>query len=199
MHFIQLLFAPHNTPELHILMIRFVINLLFMSLLMGTYYRVNKNSQYLFNFIVFNILIFFVSSFLSRINLETGFAFGLFAIFSILRYRTEAIPIKEMTFMFTAIIMATINSTVTLNLNYWEVLFANGVILLTVFLLERKWLMNYKPSKEILFEQIELIHEDRREELIRVLEERTGYSISSIKVNKIDFLRDTAKLTVYMG
>lgn len=125
-------------PEVYTLILRFLSNMVFMSILMATYYKVNNNSQYLFNFIVFNILIFFVSSFLSRINLETGFAFGLFAIFSILRYRTEAIPIKEMTFMFTSIIMATINSTVTSNLCYGEVLFANCVIVLAVFILERK-------------------------------------------------------------
>ena len=195
-YLIQQLFC--FTPDIQFLVFRFLMNIVFMSILMTTYYKVNNNSQYLFNFIVFNILIFFVSSFLSRINLETGFAFGLFAIFSILRYRTEAIPIKEMTFMFTSIIMATINSTVTSNLCYGEILFANTVIVLAVYIMEKKWLKNYKPSNDILFEQIDLIHEDRRAELIELLEKRTGYKISSIKVNKIDYLKDTAKITVFM-
>ncbi|MDC7233797.1 MAG: DUF4956 domain-containing protein [Spirochaetales bacterium] len=193
---IQQLICYH--PEVQILLLRFLMNIIFMTILMGTYYKVNNNSQFLFNFIVFNILIFFVASFLSRIVLETGFAFGLFAIFSILRYRTEAIPIKEMTFMFTSIIMATINSTITSELCLAEIVFANIIIVMAIFIMERKWLKNYKPSRKILFEQIELIHEDRRDELIRVLEERTGYKISDIKVNKIDYLKDTASITVYM-
>jgi hypothetical protein len=130
--------------------------------------------------------------------METGFAFGLFAIFSILRYRTEPIPIKEMTFMFISIIMATINSTVTADLNYLEILFANIIIISATFTMERIWLKNYKPSKNIIFEQIELIHENRRKELISVLEKRTGLKISSVKIQQIDFLHDTAKIKAYL-
>ncbi|MDC7220291.1 MAG: DUF4956 domain-containing protein [Spirochaetales bacterium] len=176
---------------------RFIINLLFMALVMATYYRVNKNSQYLFNFIIFNVLIFFASSFLSDTKLETGFAFGLFAILSILRYRTEPVPIKEMTYMFTSIILGTINSTVTQNLPYNKILFANGAIVLIIFLLELLWIKNYKPSQKILFERIELLHEDRREELIQLLEERMGCHISHIEVGTVDFLKDTATINIY--
>jgi uncharacterized membrane protein len=185
-------------PHVETLIIRFLINITVMAIVMGIYYRVNNNSQYLFNFIVFNVLIFFASSFLSRIKLETGFAFGLFAILSILRYRTEPVPIKEMTFMFTSIMLGTINSTVTMTLPNGEILFANAVIILVIFLLENLWLKNFKPSQKVLFEQIDLIHEDKREELIQLLEERTGYNISHIKVNSLDFLKDTASITIYM-
>lgn len=181
------------------LVFRFSMDIVFiLILILGIYYRVNKNSEYVFNLIIFNILIFFVSSLLSRIALQTGFAFGLFAIFSILRYRTEPIPIKEMTFMFISIIMATINSTVTADLNLLEILFANIIIISATFIMEITWLKNYKPSKQIIFEQIELIHESKREELIDELEKRTGLSISSVKIEKIDFLHDTAKITTYL-
>jgi predicted nucleic-acid-binding protein len=94
--------------------------------------------------------------------------------------------------------MATINSTITANLGYGKLLFANTVIVAAVYIMEKKWLKNYKPSREVLFEQIELIHEDRREELIQLLEKRTGYRISEIKVNKINYLKDTASLTLYL-
>jgi hypothetical protein len=192
-------FLPFLTqPEGHFLITRFILNLVVMSIIMGTYYKINNNSQYLFNFIVFNVLIFFAASFLSRINLETGFAFGLFAILSILRYRTEPVPIKEMTFMFTSIILGTINSTVTQSIPFDGILFANIFIILIVFLSERIWLKNYKPSQKVLFERIDLIHEDRREELIQLLEQRTGYKICEVKVKNIDFLKDTASLTIYM-
>lgn len=188
-----------QSQEIQTLILRFCVNIVFiLTLILGIYYRVNKNPEYIFNLIIFNILIFFVSSLLSRITLETGFAFGLFAIFSILRYRTEAIPIKEMTFMFISIIMATINSTVTADLNFLEILFANIIIISATFIMEKIWLKKYKQSKQIIFEKIDLIHEDRREELIDELEKRTGLKISDVKIQKIDFLHDTAKIKTYL-
>lgn len=188
-----------NSPAMKTLIIRFMLNIVFILILIkGVYNRTNKNTEYVFNFIIFNILIFFVSSLLSRIAMETGFTFGLFAIFSILRYRTEPIPIKEMTFMFISIIMATINSTVTAELNYGEILFANIIIISATFLMERTWLKQYKPSKKIIFEKIELIHESKRKELIEELEKRTGLKITDVKIRKIDFLKDTAEIKAYM-
>lgn len=182
------------------LLIRFFIDLLFIYILTwGIYYRINKNTEYLFNFIVFNILIFFVSSLLSGVEMQTGFAFGLFAIFSILRYRTEPIPIKEMTFLFISIIIAIINSTVTSTVGLVEILFANIVIILTIYIMEKKWLKDYKPSKTVIFEDISLVHQDKKEELIAVLEERTGLNILDVKIEKIDYLKDIAHLKVFMA
>lgn len=185
---------------LQVISLKFLINLTTISILIfGIYYPVNKNSQYLFNFFIFNILIFFISSLLSDIQLETGFAFGLFAIFSILRYRTEPIPMKEMTFMFISIIIATMNSTVTVCLSFAEVMFANVIILLITFIMEKMWLRKYKPSKKVEFEMIELIHQSRKQELIDELEKRIGQEISDVDVESINFLKDTAILKVYMG
>lgn len=182
------------------LIFRFLINTIVIVLITWRiYYKVNKNSEYMFNFIVFNILIFFVSSLLNGIEMQTGFAFGLFAIFSILRYRTEPIPIKEMTFLFVSIIVAIINSTVTSPISLTEILFADVAIILTTYIMETRWLKNYKPSKTIIFENIELIHQDNKLELIAVLEERTGLKILDVKIEKIDFLKDTAVLKVFMA
>lgn len=179
--------------------IRFILNAVAIIILTwGIYYRINRNSEYLFNFTLFNILIFFLSSLLSSVELGTGFAFGLFAIFSILRYRTEPLPIKEMTFLFITIIIGIINSTVTAELPLEYIIFANGTILLVAFFMEKKWLKSYKPSKSIIFEDIELIHTDRRDELIATLQERTGLTITEVRVEKIDYLKDTANLTVFM-
>ncbi len=188
-----------DVGSFQILVARFLINIVFILVLIwGIYYKINKNSEYIFNFIIFNILIFFVSSILSDLELKTGFAFGLFAIFSILRYRTEQIPIKEMTFMFMSIIIATINSTVTSSLSLVEILFANIVIILATYFMEKKWLKNYKPSKKVLFDNIDLIHQDKKDELIKELEKRIGLKISDVKIEKIDYLKDTASLKVYM-
>lgn len=189
-----------NQSSFHILLVRFIINGCFITLLTwGIYYQINKNTEYLFNFILFNILIFFVSSLLSTIELGTGFAFGLFAIFSILRYRTEPIPIKEMTFLFISIIAAIINSTVTSGISIVVIIFADVIILVTTYIMEKRWLKNFKPFKSIVFENIELIHEDRKNELILELEKRTGLKILDVKVEKIDYLKDIADLKVFIA
>ncbi len=189
-----------NVPSFQLLLIRLILNSGFILLLTwGIYYKINKNTEYLFNFILFNILIFFVSSLLSKVELGTGFAFGLFAIFSILRYRTEPIPIKEMTFLFISIIVAIINSTVTSGVSFMEILFANMVIVLSTYVLEKRWLKNYKPYKTIIFESIELVHFDKKGELIEELEKRTGMKIVDVKVDKIDYLKDIANLKVFIA
>ena len=188
-----------NVASFQILVFKFLINIVTISIIIfGIYYPINKNTGYLFNFFMLNILIFFVSSLLSDVKLKTGFAFGLFAIFSILRYRTETIPIKEMTFMFISIIIATINSSVTVDVSLVEIMFGNIVILLITYFMERLWLRKYKPSKIVKFEMIDLIHQDRRTELIEELENRIGQKVSDVEVERIDFLRDTAVLKVYM-
>lgn len=188
-----------DIPSFGLLLTRFMIDAVFIVILTwGIYYKINKNTEYLFNFIIFNVLIFFVSSLLSGVEMQTGFAFGLFAIFSILRYRTEPIPIKEMTFMFISIVVAIINSTITSGVSIFEVLFVNVVIILTAYIMEKKWLKNFKPSKTIIFENIALIHQDKKEELIRELEKRTGLKIVDVKVEKIDYLKDIAHLKAYM-
>ena len=185
---------------MELLLIRFIVDLVFLAVLIwGIYYRVNKNTEYIFNFVIFNLLIFFIASLLSQSNIETGFAFGIFAILSIIRYRTEPIPIKEMTFLFISIILAIINSTVSSALGYGQIIFANIVIILVTLVLENAWLKNFKPCKEIIFEDIKLIHADRREDLIKELNARTGYDIADIKIDKIDYLKDVAYLRVYIN
>ena len=189
-----------NYKDFAILTIRFLINIFFASILIrGIYYPINRNREYLFTYFIFNVLIFFVASLLSSVKLKTGFAFGLFAVFSILRYRTRQIQIKEMTFLFIVIIMATINSTVTEKISYVEILFANIVIVILSFTLERIWLKNYKISRMITYEKIELIKPERHKELIEDLETRLGKKIAKIEIGRINFLRDTARILVFFS
>jgi len=181
-----------------LLVIRFFLDLVCITVLIQKIYlRVNKNHDYLMIFYSFNILVFFLSSLLTYVRLEAGFAFGLFALFSIIRYRTRQIPIKEMTFLFTSIIVAVINSTVTNKLSYAEVFFADIAILVVCYIMERSWLKFYRESKTVTYEKIELILPEKRKELIADLEKRTGLKITGVKVLTINFLRDTAKIQVY--
>lgn len=167
-----------------------------MIVIKGIYYRVNKKSEYLFTFIIFNILIFFVSSLLSSVKMKTGFAFGLFAVFSILRYRTEQIEIKEMTFLFISIILAVINSLVTSSVSLSEILLADFVIVAASYILEIAWLENYTASIPVKYENIELIQVGREKELIEDLKIRTGLPVKSYEIKGVSFISDTANLIV---
>jgi hypothetical protein len=161
------------------------------------YYPRDKRREYLFTFFIFNVLIFFVCSFLKSIIMNIGFAFGLFAIFTILRYRTETIPIREMTYQFLIITLGAINGLVGNGNWLLQLLFINLVIVVFTFILDSNVLMKEEHSKLVLYEKIELIKPEKREELIADLRERTGLDINRIKIEKINFLQDTASITVY--
>ena len=181
-----------------LLIIRFLMNLISIVILVRVIYMpINRKREYLFIFVIFNILIFFVSSLLSRVNLDTGFAFGLFAVFSILRYRTKQIPIKEMTFLFISIILATINSMVTIRIGLTEVLFSNIVILIMSYIMEMSWKRSFQNDKIIYYDNIELIKPETEEALLADLKSRTGLDIMSYDIELIDMLRDIAHIRIW--
>ena len=129
--------------------------------------------------------------------MEMGFALGLFAVFGILRYRTEAIPIRQMTYLFIVIGISMINALSNKSVSIFEVLFTNGLITLITYLIDRLWFQTIEEKKSIVYEKIELIKPENKQELIKDLKERTGLPIHEVKVEKIDFLRDTAAVTIY--
>lgn len=180
------------------LLIRLAINLVVAFIIIKQiYYPVHNRKDYLFTYFIFNLVIFFLSYLLSGVKLQLGFAFGLFAIFGILRYRTEALAIKEMTYLFVVIAVAVVNALANKKISYVELLFANSAMVAFTYLIERKWLLRHEVSKTILYENIELIKPDRRQELINDLEERTGLKITRVQIGRIDFLRDTARVKIY--
>jgi hypothetical protein len=129
--------------------------------------------------------------------MEMGFALGLFAVFGILRYRTEAIPIRQMTYLFIVIGISMINALSNKSVSIFEVLFTNGLITLITYLIDRLWFQTIEEKKSIVYEKIELIKPENKQELIKDLKERTGLPIHEVKIDKIDFLRDTAAVTIY--
>lgn len=161
------------------------------------YYPSTHNKRYVFTFLAFNTVIYFVLSFMNSIEIGIGVGFGLFAIFSILRYRTDPIPIREMTYMFIIAALPVMNSASS-NGDVWpQLILANIVILIIMLVLEKEWGFHYEASKRIVYEKIELIRPDRRAELLADLELRTGLKIKRIIIGKVDFLRDIANLKVY--
>ncbi len=161
------------------------------------YYPVHNRKDYLFTYFIFNLLIFFLSYLLSGVKLQLGFAFGLFAIFGILRYRTEALAIKEMTYLFVVIAIAVINALANKKISFAELMFTNVAIITVTYLLEKKWLLRHETNKTVVYEKIELIKPENHHLLISDLEERTGLKIIRVQVGRIDFLRDVARVKIF--
>jgi hypothetical protein len=143
-----------------------------------------------------SVSIFFLCYILASVSLDLAFALGLFAIFGIIRYRTDAIPIKEMTYLFIVIGLAVMNSLAA-GVSMAEIGLANGLILLLTYGLEKVWLLRHESHKIVLYERIELIKSGNRAALKADLEERTGIIINRVEVGRIDFLRDTALVKIY--
>ncbi len=161
------------------------------------YYPSTHNKRYVFTFLAFNTVIFLVLRFMTSIEIGVGVGFGLFAIFSILRYRTDPIPIREMTYLFIIAALPVMNSASADTALWPQLLIANLAILAIMLVLEKEWGFQYEGSKRIVYEKIELIHPERRAELVADLEQRTGLKIKRVGIGKIDFVRDTAELKVF--
>lgn len=184
-------------PTLWQMLFRFAINLLFCWVIVGLlYYRKSKRRDYYFTFLMFSITIFFMIFLMDNVKVQIGFALGLFAIFGMIRYRTESIPIREMTYLFVTIGLSVING-LAMTASYAELLLTNVIILAAVWIFERlKW-KNHTETKIVLYEKIELVKAGREAELKADLEERTGLRILDVEVGHINFLKDVAYLKIH--
>jgi hypothetical protein len=180
------------------LLFKFGLNLLVLFILIRLiYYPIHRKKDYLFTYFLFNILIFFLCVLLNSVKLSIGFAFGLFAIFGVLRYRTEQISIKDMTYLFAVITIAVINSLASKKVSITELVFTDGMILLVTLVLERLWLTRHEAMRQLIYERIDLIKPANRAMLMADLHERLGVRVSRVEVGRIDLLRDTAQLRVF--
>ena len=161
------------------------------------YYPVTKNKDYLFTYFLISLTVFLLCVLLDSVKLQLGFALGLFAIFGIIRYRTDPIPIKEMTYLFLVIGVSVVNALANKKISHAELIFANLMIVFVTFGMERIWLLKGESRKNVIYEKIELIVSERREELLADLKERTGIDIIRVEVRRIDFLKDTANLRIF--
>lgn len=180
------------------LVIRFSFNFLVIGIIvLGLYYSVAKRKNYLFAYMLISTVVFLICFLLDNITLGIGFALGLFAIFGIIRYRTNPIPIKEMTYLFIVIGISVINGLSNVNISYLELVFTNVITIIVVYFLERVWLMKKEFVKIIDYEKIDLVQPDRRAELIRDLKERTRLEITKVEIGRMNFLRDTVRLRIH--
>ena len=179
--------------------LRFFLNFtVIMILVRWLYYSATKRKDYLFTYILISSVVFLLCFLLESVKLQIGFALGMFAIFGIIRYRTDALPIKEMTYLFLIIGVSVINALTNTETSLVDLLFTNFVIVFITYGLEKIWLIKHESSKLIIYEKINLIKEENYEELLRDLQERTGIKkINRVEVGKINFLRDICELTIY--
>ncbi len=177
--------------------VRLAIDLISMIVLIrGIYYKVYRRIDFFFTFFMFNLIIFIITVLLnSNSGFSIGAAFGLFAIFAMLRYRTEDISARDMTYLFMSITIGLISS---INMGTaLEIIIINAIILLTAFCIEGNILVKQSFSKVIEYERVDLIKPEYKAELIADLKDRTGLAVHKVYVKRIDFLRDTAVLKVY--
>tara|TARA_Y200000002_G_scaffold56914_1_gene42209 strand:- start:16661 stop:17266 length:606 start_codon:yes stop_codon:yes gene_type:complete len=190
--------ALFDLEDLTKLLFKFGINFIFLIVIVRLiYYKIRDDKDYVFTFIMFNILTFFICFLLRKVPMQMGFALGLFAVFGILRYRTEAIPIRQMTYLFIVIGISMINALSNKSISIFELLFTNGFITLITYLIDSVWFQSIEESKNILYEKIDLIKPEKKLEMIEDLKQRTGLPIHAVKVEKIDFLRDTASIKIF--
>ena len=182
--------------------LRFSFNLLVAFIIIKMIYHRNyKGNDFVFTYFMFNTLIFFFAFILGNLDINMAFGFGLFAVFAILRYRTDPIPIKEMTYLFIVITIGVINALSANQVVFTELLFANFSIVLLTFLLERHWVNNLPDdglsTKTVVYNDMEMIKPENHQALINDLAQKTGLSVISIKVGRINFIENHANIKLY--
>lgn len=199
--------TPVFSPILEFLIkfgVRFLIDIFSVVFLIRfIYFPIYKQRELFFTYLIFNLIIFFMCYFLNKVEMSMGAAFGLFAIFGMLRYRTtEDISIKDMTYLFLVIAMGLLSAVMKMkDISYQEefvfIFGINALIIFITWLLEGNMFMKRELSKIVIFENIELIKAEKEAELLENLRHRTGLDIHRYSTIRIDFLRDVAQIKVY--
>ena len=194
----EFLSIPLFDDDVYKMLFRFATNLSFLTLIIwGLYYRKARRKEYLFTYYMIGIIVFFLCFSLKKLELDMGMALGLFAIFGILRYRTSQIEIREMTYLFIVIGISVINALVNSSMSYAEIFTANVGITASLAVIEGIWFERPELSKLVTYEIIENIKPENYQVLKSDLERRTGIAIHRVEVGDINYLQDTARLTIF--
>jgi len=179
--------------------LRFAIDLISIVVIVrGLYYPLRRNRDFLFTFLLFNIINFLICFLLSTAKLKMGFAFGLFAIFSILRYRTVTVPVREMGYFFISVTLGIINSLTSLEGDSFILLvLANVFVAGFAYVVDYRMRIIHENYKEIVYDRNDLLVPDRREELLADLKLRTGLNIHKVEIQRIDFFRDSSRIYAF--
>jgi hypothetical protein len=184
--------------DAYVLLVRLAVNMTVLTLLIRyLYYPKTQRKDYLFTYYLIGTITFFLCFGLKKLDIDTGMGLGLFAIFGIIRYRTDAIEIKEMTYLFLIIGISVVNSLASNQISIAEIAIINGSVILLTFILEKVWLIKHETRKTINYERIDLIVPEKYQEMKEDLEKRTGIVVNRFEIGKIDFLTDTAQVRIY--
>jgi hypothetical protein len=195
----EFLEVPLYDDDLWKLLVRFLINAVIVTIVVFfSYFQHKKSRPYTFTFLMMNVMVFFICFSLKKLDLGLGLALGLFAIFAIIRYRTDAIQVKEMTYLFIVIGIAVINALSNKKTSYSELMAINLIIISSTFLLERV-LVNKKMAKQTVnYDRLDLLRPDQRTALFDDLQNRIGIRPIDVKVGRIDLGKSSANLTLYV-
>ena len=198
----EFLGVPYWDDDIYKMVVRFLFNLVFLALVVGVAYNANndKNKRYLFSFLIMNVVVFFICFTLKKLQLELGMALGLFAIFAIIRFRTDQIDMKDMTYLFVVIGLAVINSLSNKKTSYVELLFTNAVVFAACLAMERILGPEVKKVKltrsEVVYEKLDLLRPENVEELYEDIYQRTGIRADRVEIKQIDFKNGTSLIDV---
>ena len=186
-----------DTANMYQLLLHFLINLIFCGIIIHKlYYPKSQRRDYYFTFALISLSIFFMIFLLGSVKIKVGFALGLFAIFGIIRYRTEQMPVREMTYLFVLIAVSVINA-LAVTLTYGELLLTNVLFVCSIWLFEDIPWVKHVNEKLVKYDRIDLIQPDNYEEMKADLEKRLGFPIIRFEVGSVDFLKDIAMVKVY--
>lgn len=186
-----------NAESLLHLLIRFGLNMLIAWIIVQFfYYKKSQRKDYYVTFMLFSATMFLLIFLMENVKLQIGFTLGLFAIFGMIRYRTETVPIREMTYLFVIIGLSVING-LSLNITYTNLLVTNALLIVLIWILESTKILKQRSTKLVVYEKIDMIVPEKRKELMADLEKRIGRKIDKIEVGDINFLRDTANIKVF--
>lgn len=180
------------------LLLRFILNLVVTVFVINyVYFKATGKRSYVFTYIMISTTVFFLCFLLGSIELQLGFALGLFAIFGIIRYRTDTIPIREMTYLFLVITISVINALTRGEVSLGEIAFTNIAFMVTTWVMERVWMKRHLARRTIVYDRIDLIHPSKHKELINDIETRTGIQVSRFNIGQIDLVKGSTKLIIF--
>jgi hypothetical protein len=187
-----------DVPGISRLALRLCIDLGFTAIVvLGVYVRRYGKNEYIFTYFMFNVVTFSLCFLLRKVPIELGFALGLFAVFGILRYRTEAIRTQDLTYLFVVIGLAILNAVANKKVSLGELLLVNSSIVVLTALLERITMFAAESSRIITYDDMDLVRSKDLEAVVTDLRQRTGMDITRISIQSVNLLRDTAQIRVY--
>ena len=188
---------PLFDDDFYKMIFRFLINIFFLTALIKySYYKFSKKADYFFTFYLVGTIVFFLCFTLKKYEIDLGLALGLFAIFGILRYRTDPLKVREMTYLFVVIGLSLINALSNKKMSYTEIFVANSIVVAMAYFLDRYWNQQKTNTKDILYESLEHIRPEHHELLKTELEHKLGFEILSISLGQIDFKAETVKIKI---